>query len=261
MARMPEPQPYAERSWNPTKYVRDKGGALRASRDPQEVWVASRLIADRIAAFYDEMLPAHASGNLLDLGCGKAPLLGTYRSYTVSATLVDWANSLHDNPHLDAVVDVNHPLALESARYDTVLLSDVLEHVKRPHQLMAEIARVLAPGGTLIMNTPFLYGLHEQPHDYFRYTEYALVDLVESAGLELVELRSMGGAVEVVVDIVSKVLDLVPVVGHRLARVVQAVGGRLCASRLGRRAARGTSSGFPLGYGLVARRAHEGGSG
>jgi len=261
MARMLAPQPYADRPWNPTKFVLGKDGTLQASRDPQEVWVASRLIADRIADFYAEALPLHASGSLLDLGCGKAPLLGTYRDRTESATLVDWGNSLHENPHLDAIADLNEPLALESERYDTVLLSDVLEHIKRPNDLMAEIARVLAPGGTLIMNTPFLYGLHERPHDYYRYTEYALADIVESAGLELVEVRPIGGAVEVLVDIASKVACSVPVVGSRLATVLQAVGAWLCRRLPRGLASRGTTTGFPSGYGLVARKTPSPGAG
>ena len=46
----------------------------------------------------------------------------------------------------------------------------VLEHVRRPERVMAEIARVLAPGGYLHVVTPFCHPYHEYPKDYRRYT-------------------------------------------------------------------------------------------
>jgi SAM-dependent methyltransferase len=245
----------ASRQWSETKYVLGPDGGLRASRDPREVATSSRLMADRIGRFYSAALPKYASGHVLDLGCGKAPLLGLYRQYSKSETLVDWGNSMHENPHLDAIADLNEPLELESEKFDTVLLSDVLEHIKRPSQLMSEIFRVMAPGGALIMNTPFMYWLHEQPHDYYRYTEHALTELITSAGLEVVELAPLGGALEVLVDMTSKVASMhVRRGGRSMAIAIQLLGGAVAESSFGTRVAQRTAPTFPLGYALVARK-------
>ena len=63
--------------WRPSKYVYRRG-RLMGSRDPKEVAVSSRLMADLVAAHYDRYLKEHARGRLLDLGCGKMPLLHAY---------------------------------------------------------------------------------------------------------------------------------------------------------------------------------------
>lgn len=240
--------------WRPTKYE-ENDGRLRASRDLAEVGAGSRLVADLVTDFYSDAVPRHARGELLDLGCGKAPMFGFYRRYVESVTLVDWADSRHTNPHLDLVHDLNEPLAdLADDSYQTVLLSDVLEHIREPRDLLAEIARVLRPGGVLLANTPFLYGLHEQPHDFYRYTRYALEHLHALAGLEIVSLRPIGGFPEVVADLFAKVFSQVPVIGPRLAMGLQALAAALRRRSFGRRASERTGQFWPLGYAWVARK-------
>ena len=58
---------------------------------------------------------------------------------------------------------------------------------------MAEIARTLAPGGALLIAAPHEWEVHQAPHDYFRYTRYGLVYLLEKSGFEVRELRAAGG--------------------------------------------------------------------
>ena len=86
-----------EAQWRPSKFVM-RGGRLRASRDQAQIGVGSRLVGDAMAACYQQHLPQHARGRLVDLGCGRAPLYGAYRPHVDSVTCVDWAKSLHDNP-------------------------------------------------------------------------------------------------------------------------------------------------------------------
>jgi SAM-dependent methyltransferase len=58
--------------------------------------------------------------------------------------------------------------------YDMAILMEVLEHIPTPDRALAEIRRVLKPGGILIGSTPFLFPIHGAPHDYYRYTTHGL---------------------------------------------------------------------------------------
>lgn len=51
-----------------------------------------------------------------------------------------------------------------------MILSDVLEHIKQPSELLCEISRIMKDDGRLVLNSPFMYWTHGSPYDYFRYT-------------------------------------------------------------------------------------------
>jgi SAM-dependent methyltransferase len=242
----------AER-WTESKYIWRKG-RLIGSRDKRELGVGSRLISDRIAALYQQHLPTYARGHLVDLGCGKAPLYGAYRGFATQVTCVDWPQSPHGDLHVDHAVDLTSALPFAMHAFDTVLLSDVLEHIPAPEPLWSEMARVLAPGGHLILNVPFLYGVHEAPHDYARYTEFALRRFAEGAGFDVLVLKPVGGSLHVLTDLLAKHLAHVPLVGELLAAGVQTLVSLLDHTSLGTRIAERTGSRFPLGYFMVAVR-------
>ncbi len=82
-----------------------------------------------------------------------------------------------------------------AASFDTTLSTQVLEHVPSPGIFLKEAHRVLKPGGHLLLTPPQTNPLHEEPHDYFRYTCYGLRSLMEQAGLYVVEVRPLGGAI------------------------------------------------------------------
>lgn len=75
-------------------------------------------------------------------------------------------------------------LPFQTDAFDTVLLLEVLEHVARPQAVVQEIQRVLKPGGVLVLSVPFLYPMHDAPHDYQRYTAPGLQLLLQEAGFE-----------------------------------------------------------------------------
>jgi SAM-dependent methyltransferase len=149
--------------------------------------------------------------------------------------------------------DLNRPIPLPDASFDTILFSDVLEHLYRPREAVAEIARLLRPGGKLLLNVPFFYWLHEAPHDYFRYTCFALERLASDAGLTPLVLEPLGGAPEVLADLVGKLAARVRFIGPPFASLTQATCYRLVGTRLGRRVSQATARQFPLGYFMVAQ--------
>ena len=238
-------------SWQPSKYV-VRAGRLRAASDRAELSPGSRLVADLVAAEYDRALKQHAHGRLLDMGCGKVPLYEAYRTQVTQIECIDWGNSLHESGYLDKVCDLGGTIPYADASFDTIILSDVLEHLPEPMICWREMSRLLSPGGKVILNVPFYYPLHEEPHDFYRYTEFALRRFAEATEFEVVELKPVGGALEILADLTSKLLASAklgaPAVG------LQSLAARFSRSSLGKHAMSKTAGRFPLGYFMVAQK-------
>ena len=233
--------------WRPTRFEATARG-WRGSSDPRRVAPGSRHIADLQARAYAPALRAYARGRLLDLGCGEVPLYEMYRPSVTSAVCVDWPSSYHDRTHVDVACDLNQPIPFASGSFDTIILSDVLEHLFDYQLIWSEIARLLRPSGHVVVGVPFLYWLHEEPHDHFRPTEFALRRYCNQHGLRVVSLRPYGGAADVIFDIIGKHAGVSATLArgwYWAGRGVLPLAQRLLAT---------TEQKFPLGYLLVAER-------
>lgn len=69
--------------------------------------------------------------------------------------------------------------------FDHVACLEVLEHVRDPDKVLSEVARVLRSGGRAHFTMPFLYPVHDAPHDYQRWTPYGWTRSARNAGLEV----------------------------------------------------------------------------
>jgi SAM-dependent methyltransferase len=232
-------------AWRPTKFVLGRDG-LRANA--AFVPYGSRLMVDLEAAAYQRVVEQHARGALVDVGCGHAPLYGVYRDRVTDVTLVDWENTVHANAGVDVVCDLNERIDCPTASADTVLATDVLEHLHRPDVLFAESARILRPGGKLLLGVPFLYWIHEQPHDYHRYTEFRLRQLCAAHRLDVCSVEAIGGAGDVLLDVSAKLVAGSPAL-QLLHRALSAAFRR---TRRARRLREATAAQWPLAYVLVA---------
>ena len=239
-------------TWEPSKYV-FRNGRLIASRNPADCGAGSRLMGDIIARFYQQYIPIYTKGALLDLGCGAAPLYGMYKDYCRTITCSDWPNTSHNNVYVDIYCDLAEQLPFQNEQFDTIILSDVHEHIPKPESLFMEIYRILSKGGHAIINVPFYYWIHEQPYDYYRYTEFALKRFANNAGFNLILLDTMGGVVEVVTDILAKYM-LQHVGGKYISSFLQNTASLFCKTKIGRRISRKTGKLFPLGYFLVLQK-------
>jgi SAM-dependent methyltransferase len=188
--------------WQPTKF-RFSRGRWRGARDNGP---SSKLMADLQVQAYEKAIVKYASGNLVDLGCGNAPLCGIYKSLVKNYTWVDWPHSRHQQFQIDVEADLSGVIPFLDEQFDTILLSDVLEHVSNPDLLFSEMARIVRPGGFLIVGVPFMYLIHEEPFDYFRYTEFSLRQFAQKHGLNVIEIKPVGGGLDVLVDISGKIL-------------------------------------------------------
>ena len=229
-------------------------GRAVVTDDPSELLVTSRLAAAVGLEAWSWLFQRYSTGRLLDLGCGKVPLYQAYQPYIDDNVCVDWGSSAHGNPFTDFLCDLNDDLPFKDGEFDTVLMASVLEHVARPEVAWREAARVLRPGGHILVSVPFYYWIHEGPHDYYRYTEFALRRFCDDNNLEVVVLRISGGAPEVLIDVSSKVLARIPRLGVYAAAALQAVGLRAVRLWPLSTVSQRTAALFPLGYVLVARQ-------
>ena len=150
---------------------------------------AANWLVERInRAYVQEAAGRYGRGRVLDAGCGRRPYAEFFSDYTgLEFDRVRYA---------DAPADVwgsGMELPFRDKAFATVFSSQVLEHVPEPWRMVAEMARVLEPGGHLILTAPHIWGLHEAPHDYFRFTCYGLEHLARRVGLQPVEVRPMAG--------------------------------------------------------------------
>jgi SAM-dependent methyltransferase len=131
-----------------------------------------------------------AGGVMLDIGCGQKPYEYLFNGHVAHYFGVDI--DLTNNKRLDVCAD-SLCLPVKSGSIDTVISNQTIEHVKDPETFFLELARVLRGGGRLILTAPQLWCLHEKPHDYYRFTRYALELLCTRHGLEVLLLRERYG--------------------------------------------------------------------
>ena len=239
--------------WAPSKYVYKKG-RLMASRDENEVGIGSRLMADLIAEAYDENICKYVKGSLIDLGCGNVPLYEAYRKYIDDNICVDWDKSFHRDDFLDNNCDFSKKIPYNDGEFNTIILSDVLEHIPEPKHLFIEMNRILTPGGKALINVPFLYWVHEQPYDYFRYTGNALQYLAEQSGFRIILIKTIGGAPQVIADILSKNILRLPIAGRYMAIAMQYIGYLFTRIKSLRKFSEKTGQFFPLGFFIVLEK-------
>ncbi len=129
---------------------------------------------------------------VLDAGAGECPhaaLFPNTRYYTLDRGIGDvrW-----DYSRIGVVGDA-HALPFASGTFDAVVNIQVLEHLQEPGVAIQEFARVLKPGGRLILSTVMDWEIHQHPNDFFRFTRYGLAYLFERAGLRVVRIEALGG--------------------------------------------------------------------
>ena len=154
-------------------------------------WFASR---HRMRYFHQ--LSEWVYGNVLDIGCANQQVkafLGTncrYIGLDYYQTATGWYKT---RPHVFGDAE---DLPVLSESIDCILLLDVLEHIAEPDRCLAEIHRVLKPGGTFVLGVPFLYPLHDRPRDFQRWTAHGLESIVGRYGFLVSKFSHAGEPLE-----------------------------------------------------------------
>ncbi len=159
-----------------------------------------------------EALPIYCKGNVVDVGSGHAKYGSMIKKYASSYTTVDNLSSEYQfgegeafKPDVTSSVD---RMPFQNDEFDTAVCTEVLEHVEEPYVVVAEIARILKPGGHALMSSGWISPYHKEPDDYWRFSASTYKLMCERAGMEVVATYKKGGLVTVLLYIISRNISL-----------------------------------------------------
>jgi SAM-dependent methyltransferase len=150
-------------------------------------------------------------GVVVDVGCATGQFLQAMVQQgwqAVGVELSEYAADHARNAGLDVHTGTLEEASLPASQFDLVTLWDVFEHVLDPQETLAEIGRVLKPGGFVVIHTPNptclearLFGSNwigwERPRHLHLYTPDVLRAYLQDAGFELVSIESFSGRLSV----------------------------------------------------------------
>lgn len=163
---------------------------LRVMRDySAKIWLICYLTDSK---YEDYLSKGYIKGRLLDIGCGAKPYTELFAAHVTEHVGFDHQQTPYYHRPIDVFATAyNIPFKDES--FDSGICNAVLEHLEEPLAALTECYRVLKPGGMVVFSVPFIWHLHEEPRDFFRFSKHGLRYLLEKTGFEIVELKALSG--------------------------------------------------------------------
>jgi SAM-dependent methyltransferase len=154
------------------------------------------FVVRALGRFIEQALREHVrSGALVaDVGCGEQPWRQLVEELGARYLGADLQQNAAGSVAFRCVADA---LPLGPGTVDVAVCTEVLEHVPDPGGVIGELMRILKPGGTAVVTTPFLYPLHEEPWDFQRLTRYQIERAARHAGFAVERLEVGGNEIEV----------------------------------------------------------------
>jgi ubiquinone/menaquinone biosynthesis C-methylase UbiE len=134
----------------------------------------------------------YISGKLIDIGCGTKPYKNTLAPFVSEHIGVDHLETFHDKQNID-LFGTAYDIPVEDESFDSAISTAVLEHLEEPEKAIQECYRILKSGGYAIYSIPFLWHLHEEPRDFYRYSKYGIEYLFEKVGFKIIEIKPLSG--------------------------------------------------------------------
>jgi len=141
------------------------------------------------------------TGRTLDIGCGSKPYKSLYKSSEYVGLEFDTPENRRIK-NADYFYDGN-TFPFNEDDFDSIVASEVFEHVFNPDNFLDEIHRILKKDGKLFMTMPFVWDEHEQPFDYARYSSYGIKAILEKHGFEILEQRKSVDDIRVIFQLMN----------------------------------------------------------
>lgn len=191
------------------------------------------------------------TGSVVDIGAGEKRYSHLFNHCDSYKTL-----DVHKESNPDIVASIDK-IPLEDSSVDGVLCTQVLGDVWDVHRAIQEMIRILKPGGLLLITESLLNEEHDEPQDYWRFTEFAWKKLLEDkCTIEVLQKR--GGFFTQAVQ--QKIRYLIER-HHLYERAILGRFAHIWATFVGnwammkdRRDTSDAGKKFPLGYCILARK-------
>jgi len=121
-------------------------------------------------------------GRVVDLGCGNAPYKDIIIEKGGEYIGVDHEGTRYDRQKATVFADLSKTLPFKAEHADIVICFNVLDDLPEPGLFLSECYRILRDGGMFHLMVPFAWPIHEEPHDYYRFTRYGLEYLLKKSG-------------------------------------------------------------------------------
>lgn len=140
---------------------------------------------DDVYRWVDDVVGRHDLARRRTLEVGAYNVNGSIDNLFYAAY---WGVDIRPGPGVDQVAD-GEALPFPDDAYEVTIATETLEHVLRPWRFVAEMVRVCAPGGHILLTTVgYSFPEHDVPHDYWRFGHGALESLLVDAGAEVLEV-------------------------------------------------------------------------
>ena len=141
---------------------------------------------------------------LLDIGCGRQPFRSKFEALGYEYVGFDIEQNDEGTVHFIGAIDTDLlPELAALPAFDTIVCTEVLEHVADWQMAFANMSRLLAQDGVILLTTPHVYMLHEEPYDFWRPTPHAIRYFAARMGLTVIHYEAAGDAWDVIGTIVG----------------------------------------------------------
>lgn len=140
------------------------------------------------------------SGTVLDFGCGSSPYKSSIKFEKYVG--VDFANESH--PVGNSVIDIFYDgsiLPLEAESFDSIICTEVFEHIPNLDKILKELHRVLKHKGKILISVPFVWNEHEIPNDYQRFSRFGISLFLENNGFKILTVQKTSRTIHTITQL------------------------------------------------------------
>jgi SAM-dependent methyltransferase len=164
--------------------------------------LAKTSIEDWIAKFVADARP----GRVLDVGCGTRPYEQLFEGWDYIGIDVEDSGRPGHNKQVDRYFD-GLTIPFDDASFEAVVCTEVLEHCVDEERLASEMLRVLRPDGKAVITVPFMWGEHELPFDFRRYSVNGISRLLESVGFDVLQIERSQPGIDAIAALVASEIN------------------------------------------------------
>ena len=176
---------------------------------PQEAFIVPLLKQHIERVLSEHLKPIKISDRVLDVGCGEQPFRKQLKDLGYTYTGIDVSQNSQETVDVICKIDQSLPNELmELGSFELIFCTEVMEHVVDWDTAFFNLSQLLSSKGKLFITCPYFYQLHEEPHDFWRPTPYALQHFAKKNNLIVIQQENAGDAWDILGTLLANVYSL-----------------------------------------------------